>query len=150
MIWDRHEKPARSGVNVPVFRQAGHSDCGLACIAMVAYAYGVRPGKIQVPLQVAHRSDHSLSARDLVLIASANGLPAVVAGVPIDQVNMIPLPAILHWDRNHFVVLADCRNGEYVVHDPGVGIRIINLADLRDHYSGVLVHVLPSENTDGP
>ena len=139
----------RSGSSVPVFRQAGHSDCGLACIAMVAYAHGIGPGEIQVPLEVARSKHDNLSALDLVVIASANGLPAVVAGVPIRQVDMVPLPAILHWDGNHFVVLADCRNGEYVIHDPSVGIRVTTFAELGKHYSGVLVHILRGGNVHG-
>ena len=49
----------------------------------------------------------------------------------LDELPQLRLPAILHWDLNHFVVLQSVGNGHIVVHDPAFGERRLS-QDLID------------------
>ncbi len=57
------------------------------------------------------------------------------------------LPCILHWDLNHFVVLA--KVGRYSVRialalDPAVGERTVSLSEVSDHFTGVALELTPT------
>ena len=53
------------------------------------------------------------------------------------------LPAILHWDFNHFVVLVKLRRDEVLVHDPARGARWIKWAALSKHFTGAAMELTP-------
>lgn len=54
------------------------------------------------------------------------------------------LPAILHWDLNHFVVLQSVGNDHIVVHDPAFGERWLSLEEASRHFTGVALEVWPN------
>jgi ATP-binding cassette subfamily B protein RaxB len=64
--------------------------------------------------------------------------------VELTALGSVRLPAILHWDFNHFVVLTACRADTAVVHDPALGRRVITTADLSAHFTGVVLELTPS------
>ena len=53
-------------------------------------------------------------------------------------------PAILHWDLNHFVVLAETSRRGIVVHDPGLGRRELTFEEASKHVTGVVLELMPS------
>src|SRR3954469_9356153 len=55
----------------------------------------------------------------------------------------LPLPAILHWDMNHFVVLKAATRKEIVIHDPATGERRVPYAEASKHLTGVAVETWP-------
>lgn len=58
----------------------------------------------------------------------------------IDQLDQAPLPAIIHWQGNHWVVLYGQRRRKYVVADPGVGLRYLNRQELLQGWrNGVML-----------
>jgi ATP-binding cassette subfamily B protein RaxB len=53
-------------------------------------------------------------------------------------------PCILHWDMNHFVVLA-CADGRgAVVHDPAFGVRRLSVAEVSRHFTGIALELTPT------
>ena len=55
------------------------------------------------------------------------------------------LPAILHWDMSHFVVLKRvARNGRIVIQDPALGERRLQAGEVSDHFTGVALEVTPA------
>ena|SRR5207302_8505446 len=89
----------------PLVLQTEAAECGLACLAMIAGRYGHR---VDLP---ALRQRHSLSLRgttlhDLVRMASNLRLAARALRAELPHLRRLRLPCVLHWDHNHFVVLA--------------------------------------------
>src|SRR4051812_3511631 len=108
----------------PVVTQTEAAECGLACLAMVAGRYGHR-----VDLAVL-RNRYSISLkgmtlRDLVRLAERLHLTTRALRAEVQHLGRLRLPAILHWDHNHFVVLVRVGTRSAIIHDPAVGRRRI-------------------------
>ena len=54
------------------------------------------------------------------------------------------LPAILHWDLNHFVVLKSVGRDQVVVHDPAFGERRLSMEEVSQHFTGVALELWPN------
>ena len=54
------------------------------------------------------------------------------------------MPAILHWDLNHFVVLNSISAKGAVIHDPAIGVRKLPLPDVSKHFTGVVLELTPA------
>ena len=54
------------------------------------------------------------------------------------------MPAILHWDLRHFVVLERTDRGGAVIHDPALGRRRLSYTDVSRHFTGVAVELEPA------
>ncbi|TVP52224.1 MAG: peptidase domain-containing ABC transporter, partial [Halomonadaceae bacterium] len=64
--------------------------------------------------------------------------------VELDQLQDLKTPAILHWDMNHFVVLASFRGGKAVIHDPAQGRRLLDKEALSQHFTGIALELTPA------
>lgn len=133
------------GYRLPVIRQNETAECGLACLAMIAGFYGFKTDlpalrrKFALGLQ-------GMSFRDLIDIANKMELSTRPIKVPIDQIAMVRLPAIIHWDLNHFVVLKGIKRGKYIIHDPAFGARTIDHSEFTKHFTGVALELQPTED----
>ncbi|WP_341631796.1 peptidase domain-containing ABC transporter [Sphingomonas agri] len=126
----------------PVIRQSEASECGLACIAMVACCHG-----LQVDLPALRRrfsmSLKGATLQSLIEISEQIGFNALALRGEIADLDEVALPAILHWDLNHFVVLTSVRKTprgrRYRVNDPARGSLNLSEAELSRHFTGVLL-----------
>ena len=132
----------RGRSRLPMLLQTEGAECGLACLAMVASHFGAN---LDLP-QARARFSVSLKGTtmaDLVRMAGTLGLTARALKAEPEQLSQLQLPAILHWDFNHFVVLAEVRGDEAVLHDPAHGRRRVSLAELSRHFTGVALELQP-------
>lgn len=130
------------GRSLPTLLQTEAAECALACLAMVATYWG---HAIDVP-GMRRRFPVSLkgsSLRALMTTAQALGLQARPLRLEPERLSEVRLPCILHWDLNHYVVLASWRPAQAVVHDPAMGARRLSSADLSRHFTGVAVELVP-------
>ena len=63
----------------------------------------------------------------------------------IDHLGQLHLPAIVHWDMNHFVVLKSVARRGIVVHDPASGERFFSIAEASKHLTGVALELSPTQ-----
>lgn len=128
---------------VPLVLQTEAAECGLACLAMVAGAHGLDTDlptlrtRFQISLKGA-------TAADVCEMGAALGLAPRALRAEPEQLGQLALPAVLHWDLNHFVVLAGLRRGVATVLDPARGVRHLTLAELSPHFSGVALEFSPT------
>jgi ATP-binding cassette subfamily B protein RaxB len=130
---------------LPVILQTEAAECGLACLAMVASGLGAHCDLAQA------RARFSLSLKgatmaDLVRMAADLGLSSRALRAEPEHLANLHLPCILHWDFNHFVVLAEVNGGEAIIHDPAHGRRQLKLAELSRHFTGVALELRPGTN----
>jgi len=127
----------------PVILQTEGAECGLACLAMVASFYGHRIDLASL------RQKHAISLQGatlatLIHIATHLHLTSRPVRLELDDLDKLTLPAILHWDFNHFVVVTQVRSYTVVVHDPAQGRRMLSFADVSKHFTGVALELTPT------
>jgi ATP-binding cassette subfamily B protein RaxB len=129
---------------LPVFLQTEAAECGLACIAMIASYHRYR-----VDMNALRRrhpvSMKGITLKGLIQIATHLELGCRPLKFELQHLRQLRLPAIVHWDMNHFVVLKSIKPRGIVIHDPAVGERFLPLAEASKHLTGVALEVAPSE-----
>ncbi len=130
--------------SLPLVLQAEAAECGLACLAMVAGYHGYRTDLTSL------RGHHPLSLKgstlaQLMEIALRMQLAPRAVRVDLDELKRLDLPAILHWDFNHFVVVERVHRGHVFIHDPARGTRRLSLAEASKHFTGVALELAPTE-----
>lgn len=129
---------------VPFVQQLGAEDCGASCVAMVLAAYGVHDAVSECRVVCGGGRDGT-RMRTLANVAARFGLEPRVASVRAAELDAVPLPAILHWQSSHFVVLERCSASRAVIVDPAVGRRKLSRDDLAAAYSGTVLQLRPTE-----
>ena len=137
----RNRRPRR----FPVVRQVDEADCGVACLAMIAEWHG-----IEVPLswlrEIAGTGQSGTTLRALAATGRRIGLDVEPVKVSRDQLEL-QLPAILHWDAEHWVVLVQVDERHAEIADPGVGLQRIDRGELDRHWDGYAARVTPTGTT---
>lgn len=133
---------ARLGRVRPV-RQTEVSECGVASLAMVASFHG-----LDIDL-VALRRRYSPSLRgaplkSLIILADRLGFSSRAVKLPLNALPNLRLPAVLHWDLNHYVVLERIRRGKALIHDPARGSRWFDMTAISGHFTGVALELHPT------
>lgn len=133
----------RGGNRVRSIRQSEMAECGLACLAMIANFHGC-----EVDLSVLRRrfpiTQRGLSLRNLISIADSIELAPRALKLPLEGIGQLALPAILHWDLRHYVVLETVRSRSVVVHDPARGRVEMSIDELSKHFTGVALELRPT------
>lgn len=129
---------------IPVILQSEISECGLACLVMLAGYFGKR-----VDLAAA-RSIHEvtmdgMTLRNLVNAFEQVGMTSRASRVEIEDLHTITRPVILHWSFNHYVILIKVNRKGAIIHDPAIGQRSISLRELSDKFTGVILEAWPIE-----
>ncbi|CAN5411691.1 peptidase domain-containing ABC transporter [soil metagenome] len=128
---------------VPLILQTEAPECGVACVAMIASYHGWRTDLAAMRLRLAP-SMKGVTLKHISAIADTMGLAARGVQVPLEGLGQLKLPAILHWDMNHFVVLTRVKGNKITVHDPALGRRVMTLAEASRHFTGVGMELTPS------
>jgi ATP-binding cassette, subfamily B, bacterial CvaB/MchF/RaxB len=128
---------------VPMVLQTEAAECGLACLAMVVAAHG---HDTDLPTL---RTRFSLSLKgatmaDLVRMAGDLQFNPRALRAELEHLSQLAVPCILHWDLNHFVVLAEVKRGVAVIHDPARGVRRLKLEEVSRHFTGVVLELSPA------
>ncbi len=129
---------------LPVVHQTEAAECGLACLAMVASYYGHR-----VDLNTLRRrhpvSLKGVTLRGLMQVASQMHFACRAIRFELGHVRQLQLPAIVHWDMNHFVVIKSVTKRGIVINDPAAGEKSLPIGEASKHLTGVALELSPSE-----
>ena len=82
--------------------------------------------------------------RDLMDVAGKLGFGARALRVPLNRLNDIATPAVLHWDLNHFVVLERSNGKHATIFDPASGRARLAFDELSRHFTGVALELTPT------
>jgi ATP-binding cassette subfamily B protein RaxB len=128
---------------VPVILQSEAPECGIACLAMISSFHGHLTDLAAMRLRLSP-SLKGVNLKHIAQIAETMGLSARGVQVPLESLGKLQLPAVLHWDMNHFVVLVEVSGRRIVVHDPGRGKRSLTLEEASKHFTGVAMEFSPT------
>jgi ATP-binding cassette subfamily B protein RaxB len=133
------------GLGLPLILQTQATECGLACLGMIAGYHGYRIDLATLRQQFSI-SYKGVTLAHLIKIAKRLNLESRPLKVDLDEIDRLKLPCILHWNFNHFVVLKDVGAKRAIIHDPAVGTREISLQALSDSFTGVALELWPSSD----
>src|ERR1700710_1923589 len=112
--------------------QTEAAECGLACLAMVASYHGHR-----IDLNTLRRrhpiSLKGVTLRGLIQVANQMHLTCRPLRFELQDIGLLSLPAVVHWDLNHFVVLKAVTGKGVVIHDPALGVKTYKLEVASRH-----------------
>jgi ATP-binding cassette subfamily B protein len=107
--------------NFPNYIQADLKDCGATCLKIIAKHYG-KTLNIQTLRQL---SETTREGSNLLSISDAGetiGFKTLGIKVSLNKLIEVPLPCILHWNKNHYVVLHKIKKDIFYISDPAIGL----------------------------
>lgn len=137
------EAPKARRRRIRPLRQAEAAECGIAALAMVGNSWG-HDLDLAALRQRFGASARGTGLRALMEAADGLGLSPRAVKAELDALADLHLPAILHWDMDHFVVLERVRRGRFYVVDPAGDARWHDRASLSKHFTGVALELRPS------
>ncbi len=155
----REDEPPRVGTRprawwrfwkrYPWVPQHDETDCGAAALAMIARHHGLRlsRGRLRDVAQVGREGTSMFN-----LAAAAENIGFACRAVTTDYGHLsgLPLPAVAHWQRSHFIVLYEVTATHVVAGDPAVGIVTLVRAEFEQGWAGKLLLVTPTARLQTP
>lgn len=133
----------------PYIAQSEGSECALACIAMVSGYHGYQTDLIALRQRYG-MSLKGANLKQVIQVAEDIGFNARPLRGEVEDLPHLSLPAILHWNLNHFVVLTKISTGlrgtRYHIHDPARGELTLTRDEVSRQFTGVALDLLKSES----
>lgn len=130
---------------VRLVRQTEIAECGLASLTMVANYHG-----LDIDLGTMRRrfapSLRGAALKTLIGLADRIGLTPRAVKLPLEQLANLHVPAVLHWDMNHYVVLERVKGDKALIHNPEGRSTWMPMAEVSDHFTGVALELRPSND----
>jgi HlyB family type I secretion system ABC transporter len=125
----------RRGRSFPHVYQLDEMDCGAACLAIVARSFGKSVGLPYIR-ELVQTSNDGTSLTGITQGAESLGLAARAVKASKSKLERMPLPAVVHWEGNHWVVLYGADGKHVRVSDPARGLRKLDRAEFDEKWSG--------------
>ena len=130
---------------VPYIAQTTAADCGAACLAMVLASHG-KHLRLDAVRQLCGAGRDGADAHAILQAGRGQGLRGRGVRVDdIDDLELLPTPAILHWRFHHFVVLAGLDRRGATLIDPSRGRRRVSRQELRQAFTGIALTFEPTD-----
>lgn len=118
----------------PIIHQHDTMQCGIACLQMVCKYFG-REYTSDSLSNLCFATTEGVSMLGINETANNLGLRTICVKTTTSIFDKSPLPSILHWDQNHFVVLYKVKKGKkFYVADPGKGLVTYGLEEFKQHW----------------
>ncbi|MCP5180461.1 MAG: peptidase domain-containing ABC transporter [Pseudomonadales bacterium] len=128
---------------VPVILQVESAECALAALCMVAGAHGhalrLREARQQFSLSL-----RGATVADVLSMGARLNLHGRALRLEPREMRELRLPAILHWEMNHFVVLTRVTRRALLIHDPATGRRRVPMQEVDRKFTGIAVEMSPA------
>ena len=119
---------------IAIIHQHDSMQCGIACLQMVCKYFG-REYSMDSLSKLCFATTEGVSLLGINEAANTLGLHATCARATTSILSEVPLPCILHWNQNHFVVLYKVKNRKkFYVADSGKGLVTYNLNEFKKHW----------------
>lgn len=105
----------------PHYKQPDSKDCGPTCLRIIAKYYGKLISLKEIR-EISETTREGSSLLKLSDAAEAMGFKTIGAKLSFDKLKQAPLPLIVHWDKQHFVVVYRIKNDSVFISDPAYGL----------------------------
>ena len=122
-------------VQFPFYRQYDSKDCGPTCLKIIAKYYG-RTISLQQLRSLSETLRTGSSLLGLSDAAESIGLKSLGVKIGLEKLKEAPLPCVLHWNKNHYVVLYSIKKERYYISDPAHGKLMYTSNEFIKHWIG--------------
>lgn len=120
----------------PHYHQTGQMDCGPTCLRIIAKHYG-KSIRAQTLRKIAETSKIGTSLSSISNAAERIGFKTMGVKIGIEKLkNEAPLPCIVFWNQNHYVILYKITGSKFYVSDPAHGLLQYNEEDFVNCWIG--------------
>jgi ATP-binding cassette subfamily B protein RaxB len=120
--------------------QSEAAECALACLAMIAQYHG-NPCGLPYLRRRYSSTLKGMALNQVIQVADDMGFDCRALRAELEYLSEVGSPAILHWNMNHFVVLAGQKGDKLAIMDPAVGQRLLTLDEVSKHFTGILLEL---------
>jgi len=129
-------------VHTPEVLQMEAAECGAACLSMILRYYGCWVS-LEELREACGVSRNGCTASGILTAARYYGMKGGGFRATAEELRKAPLPCVLFWNDDHFVVLEGFRKNKVLINDPIIGHRRIGLEELESSFSGVMLCMEP-------
>src|SRR6266508_2254153 len=115
--------------------QIDEMDCGAACLGMICRHFGRKVSLARIR-QLCHTAIDGTSLKAISHAATELGLAARALKASVRNLPLMPLPAIVHWEGNHWIVLYNVDEQFVRVADPARGLRKLPRREFEGKWTG--------------
>lgn len=119
----------------PFYKQPDTKDCGPTCLRIVAKHYG-KLISLQEIRKLSETTRDGSSLLKLSDAAEAIGFKSIGVKMDFGQLKEVPLPCIIHWNKNHFVVVYAIKKGLVYISDPSYGLITYSIEEFLPCWIG--------------
>ncbi|WP_442845042.1 peptidase domain-containing ABC transporter [Leeuwenhoekiella sp. H156] len=119
----------------PTYRQPDSKDCGPTCLKIIAKHYGqsISIQSLRIISETTRSGSNLLSLSEA---AEQIGFRSIGVRINLEKLKEAPLPCILHWNKNHYVVLYKIKNDIFYISDPAHGLLKYSKSDFIKSWIG--------------
>ncbi|WP_295621311.1 ABC transporter transmembrane domain-containing protein, partial [Chamaesiphon sp. GL140_3_metabinner_50] len=135
----------------PFYAQHSASDCSAACVVMVGRYWG-RDFNINRLRELAYVNRDGASLKGLANAVENLGFNSRPVKASLDRLATQKLPAILHWEANHYVVVFEIAPQYIIIGDPAIGQRKLTYQEFNEGWTGFCLLMEPTlalQKTEG-
>jgi len=134
----------RATKRYPYFLQQTASDCGAACLVMVSRYWG-KQFNINYLRDLCNVNRNGTNLRGIVVAAESVGFSTKMMRLSLNMLAKRQLPAIVHWQSGHYVVVYQVTRNKVIVGDPASGQCSLS-GTFKDYPSEIAYNPLKSGN----
>lgn len=127
---------------IPALQQMSMVECGAASLAMILSYYGRKSSVSEVRDHCGVGRD-GLSALSIVKAARSYGLRVRAISLQENDFRFVALPAIIHWEFNHFLIVERWTPKYVDLVDPAIGRRRVTAQEFDKSFTGVVIMLEP-------
>lgn len=136
-LWQRITK------HYPYYAQQSVSDCGAACLLMIGQYWG-KNFSLNRLRDLANVNRNGSTLRGLAFAAETIGFITRPIKATLDRLAEQKLPAIAHWDNNHYIVVYEINKKHVIVGDPAMGQRVLTHREFQASWTGYALLLEPT------
>lgn len=127
----------------PFFAQQSGSDCGAACLVMVSRYWG-KKFSVNRLRDLARVDRNGSSLKGLSAAAETLGFNTLPIKASLDRLATQTLPAIVHWEGKHYIVVYEVSAKQVIVGDPAIGQRTFSHKEFMAGWNGYTLILQPT------
>lgn len=129
---------------VPYIEQMQQTECGLCCLAMILQYYKSQETLAEIREELDVGRD-GLKLSQMYTYAKNRKLFSKVFSCGMSGLKELPLPAIIFWNNQHYVILEKVTDHKITIVDPATGRAALSYEDFAEGYSNVVMIIVPTE-----
>ncbi len=120
-------------------------ECGAASLAMVLRYFGKKSISLEQLRIDCNASRDGVTAKGIKRAAIKNGLECKAFKATPESIKKISMPAVIHWNMGHFVVLCGYDKNCFYINDPALGKYKISYDEFDRSFTGIVLTFEKSE-----